>query len=734
MATKQINSSEKRKHSTPTSIQRKEKSQKASKADVTVKEVLPNVTTNEKKNGIFYSVSIVLLAFGFACLHVYHVRSMFENDRHFSHLSMLEREMTFRSEMGLYYSYYKILIEAPTFSEGFHQITNDNLTEYPTVINTLQRFNLYQEVVIGSLYRVFIAMMDWLGWATKQCWQVERGQGFAPVTSCEGLGDPVYFYLEIVWLCAGFTVALIFLYGVFLSGSIAGGVLSVVCFFYNHGECTRVQWTPPLRESFAYPFCVLQMICVSVCLRRRESNLSVKPSPLIQLLTISGSTWLCLIMWQFSQFVLATQTLTLAIMFIIGAINKRTLLVILFGQALGILQAAISLFGNELLLTSVLTCLIASILIVTIVLEPPLTQFSNMPRSLMTVCLILLGTITLKTRLSHALGSKDDGHIINILKSKLTGYRDFHTLLYTCSPEFDFLPMQTFYKLSETLLLPTVQVSLLAVAVHWITSYLTKESKSKENNEQSSESILAQYVEPEILYNILQLGAFAVMALLVMRLKLFFTPQLCIIASLLASRRYFRFLRTDEIHWALLAVLISGMSVKGIHNLIEQRNILGEYSNVPFEELLMWVKTETSPTAVFAGPMPVMANLLLSTRRPIVNHPHYENAGLRERTKKVYSIFSRKSPQEVFRILSHLQVEYVVLEESWCFRETRNGCSMVELWDVEDPSNVNNPAVCPQLFIQSPAPFHRVFANEAYVVLRLHSQYVELKPLKAYKQ
>lgn len=57
--------------------------------------------------------------------------------------------MIFKSDHALYYSYFKTIAEAPTFADGIKKLTENNLTEYPNTINTIQKFYIFPELAIG---------------------------------------------------------------------------------------------------------------------------------------------------------------------------------------------------------------------------------------------------------------------------------------------------------------------------------------------------------------------------------------------------------------------------------------------------------------------------------------------------------------------------------------------------------------------------------------------------------
>lgn len=578
-------------------------------------------------------------------------------------------------------------------------------------------------MVLGGTYRVFRAVSGWLGVETRWCWQVSRGGGMAPVVSCEGLGDPVYWYLAGVWVSAGLTAAFLFIHGALLSGDLLGGFLTTLCFFFNHGEATRVQWSPPLRESFAFPWSVALNVAVTQVVRGPRA---VWTRPLA-LGTLTLAYLLC---WQLAQFTVVAVVGAVYAMYTVGITGPLPMLLVLMGVAYGFLNTVVLQFGNALLMSSPLAGCLLGVVLLYLFMEPVIQHLPFPTNKGVQLAFLFVSCAACKLELARVFGVEDDAHIVNILKAKFTNYSDFHTLLYTCSPEFDFLPQESVYKLNETLLVPSVALVCLAVAFHilrCIKNNFLQRVDERERNEEANIPIWSG-VDPGVVFNGIMLAVYGFMASLIMRLKLFFTPQLCVLASLLACRKYWKIIERREIHVAILAVLVSGMCVRGFRNISEQRSIVGEYSNPELEELIEWVRTETGEDAVFAGPMSTMANLLLSTRRPVVNHPHYEHSGLRERTKRVYSVFSRRSAENVYETLLAMKVNYVVLEESWCVRKSRPGCGMVDLWDVEEPHNRHKPALCPRLFHRSPAPFHRVFANDVYVVLQVPSRYVEIPP------
>ncbi|XP_055214070.1 probable C-mannosyltransferase DPY19L2 isoform X2 [Gorilla gorilla gorilla] len=622
-----------------------------------------------------------------AILHWLHLVTLFENDRHFSHLSSLEREMTFRTEMGLYYSYFKTIIEAPSFLEGLWMIINDRLTEYPLVINAIKRFHLYPEVIIASWYCTFMGIMNLFGLETKTCWNVTRIEPLNEVQSCEGLGDPACFYVGVIFILNGLMMGLFFMYGAYLSGTQLGGLITVLCFFFNHGEATRVMWTPPLRESFSYPFLVLQM-CILTLILRTSSN---DRRPFIAL-CLSNVAFM--LPWQFAQFILFTQIASLFPMYVVGYIEPSKFQKIIYMNMISVTLSFILMFGNSIYLSSYYS----SSLLMTWLIQGSAWW---------------CGTIILKFLTSKILGVSDHVRLSDLIAARILRYTDFDTLIYTCAPEFDFMEKATPLRYTKTLLLPVVMV---------ITCFIFKKTVRDISYVLPTNIYLRKQLleHSELAFHTLQLLVFTALAILIMRLKMFLTPHMCVMASLICSRQLFGWLfrrvRFEKVIFGILTV----MSIQGYANLRNQWSIIGEFNNLPQEELLQWIKYSTTSDAVFAGAMPTMASIKLSTLHPIVNHPHYEDADLRARTKIVYSTYSRKSAKEVRDKLLELHVNYYVLEEAWCVVRTKPGCSMLEIWDVEDPSNAANPPLCSVLLEDARPYFTTVFQNSVYRVLKVN--------------
>ncbi|KZC05765.1 Protein dpy-19 like protein 1 [Dufourea novaeangliae] len=640
--------------------------------------------------------------------------------------------MSFRTEMGMYYSYFKTIAESETFMDGWRKISHDNISEYGNVINAGRKYSLLPEVnsrlLAGSRMALSLCQGFWNHidrgvLAKKHPFQIERGEGVPSVTSCEGLGVPVYFYLEIVWLSTVFTAAILFYYSVYLSNSVSSGIITILFFFYNHNECTRVQWTPPLRESFAYPAILCQMYMLTAILREgTKKEWRVLPMDLCKITCIKYfqkmglSTFISLCCWQFSHFVFTTQIIAMLILKWMKIIPNN------FYISICVIHAwptwiTRSITDDAALLRSLYLCLMFTS---TVMCLPESRYVGTKLLTVLEIVLVTVSTTFLKASISFKY--EDDAHVYNILVAKLTSYKDFHTMLYTCSAEFDFLPYRSYDAIIKTLLLPSAVLGGILAVYFWYRNYKAKG--------------YPKCIEADLAYNGLQTGAFILMAVFIMRLKLFMNPHLCIIGGSVCASKYLDKLglRKDTMKIAIVILLISAMSYHGLDRLQEERSVIGEFSNIEQEELFEWIKNNTPEHAVFAGKMSLMANLMLSTGRPIVNNPYYENKEMRDRTMKVYEVFSRKDVSSVYSTLRDMRVGYVILEEPLCFgfANLPVGCQMIDLWDMIDYGTakaIGKPPLCPVLFRGNAYPFKRAFVNSRYVVLQLdYSQYVELKP------
>lgn len=229
---------------------------------------------------------------------------------------------------------------------------------------------------------------------------------------------------------------------------------------------------------------------------------------------------------------------------------------------------------------------------------------------LLRITLAIVASFWLKNLIGQLLEVEDDSHIFDILYSKFFNYQNFHTMLYTCSSVFDFLPFKVFRDLTVTGLVPFATIGVSNVLYYWLYNAIVKYRQSNANKDEiaidsnkmiankeqsvnddsstddsgienngkgcdektqntqannvtddddsaSNELISSDKtskkecydgwvkflrgvdIDPAVFYNISQMCVFGIMAIIIMRLKLLFTPHLCLMSSFVMTPKYY---------------------------------------------------------------------------------------------------------------------------------------------------------------------------------------------------
>ncbi|NXA45575.1 D19L3 mannosyltransferase, partial [Nothocercus julius] len=653
-----------------------------------------------------------------------YIATLHENDLWFSNIKEVEREISFRTECGLYYSYYKQMVQAASIHQGLHGLVYDNKTESVRTINILERMNVYQEVFLSILYRI-LPIQQYL--------------------------EPVYFYIYTLFGLQAVYVIALYVTSWLLSGTWLSGLLAAFWYITNRVDTTRVEFTIPLRENWALPFFAVQIAAITYLLRTHLQPAHERWT----LLAVFIATFFFSLTWQFNQFMMLIQALVLFILDCLDMLPTAKVTWLYIIQVSGLLLVCVLQFFNSMILGSLLISFNASVLIARTIQKnlKKGSLLSRLGKLLLHVLFVSCLTLLVNKLIKKILNLESDEHIFKFLKAKfgLGATRDFDANLYLCEEAFGLLPLNTFSRLSDTLLFyvyifvlfpMTLTAAIVAFQNLRYSIGSTKVEKSTEKKENCTIAL-----KPGTAYNLIHTVLFGCLALSTMRMKYLWTSHMCVFASfglcstevwglILKCVRLYTSQRISVIRYCLPVIMLLYISYKFWPGIMDELSELREFYDPDTVELMNWIKSNTPSTAVFAGSMQLLAGVKLCTGRILTNHPHYEDKNLRERTKQIYQIYAKRSPEDVYRILQSFGTDYVILEDSICYeRRHSRGCRLRDLLDIAnghimDGLGENEPDLKPSLYprfceeIKRNLPsytvhFTRVFQNKTFHVYRL---------------
>nr|XP_019568917.1 PREDICTED: probable C-mannosyltransferase DPY19L4 isoform X3 [Rhinolophus sinicus] len=552
-------------------------------------------------------------------LSAYHERKFW-----FSNRQELEREITFQGDSAIYYSYYKDMLKAPSFERGVYELTHNNKTVSLKTINAVQQMSLYPELIASVLYQA---------------------------TGSNEIIEPVYFYIGIVFGLQGIYVTALFVTSWLMSGTWLAGMLTVAWFIINRVDTTRIEYSIPLRENWALPYFACQVAALTGYLK---SNLNTCGERFCYLL-MSASTYTFMMMWEYSHYLLFLQAISL---FLLGSF---------------------SLEQSDKLNVKKGTFVAKIMKVINFYLVCTLTVTLN---------------IIMKTFVPH----KENGYMLKFLEVKfgLNMTKNF-TMNWLLCQKYLQAPSQDFFlRLTQSSLLPfyilvliICFLSIMQVIFRRINDKSLKKTVTLEDGQIGE--------RPEIIYHVIHTILLGSLAMVIEGLKYLWTPYVCMLAaSGVCSPELwttlFKWFRLRTVHPILLALILSmavptiiGLSLwkEFFPRLMTELMELQEFYDPDTVELMTWIKRQAPVAAVFAGSPQLMGVIKLCTGWMVTSLPLYNDDDLLKRNENIYQIYSKRSAEDIYKILTSYKANYLIVEDAICNEVgTMRGCRVKDLLDI----------------------------------------------------
>nr|XP_040149784.1 probable C-mannosyltransferase DPY19L4 isoform X2 [Ictidomys tridecemlineatus] len=559
-------------------------------------------------------------------LSAYHERKFW-----FSNRQELEREITFQGDSAIYYSYYKDMLKAPSFERGVYELTHNNKTVSLKTINAVQQMSLYPELIASVLYQA---------------------------TGSNEMIEPVYFYIGIVFGLQGIYVTALFVTSWLMSGTWLAGMLTVAWFIINRVDTTRIEYSIPLRENWALPYFACQVAALTGYLK---SNLNTYAERFCYLL-MSASTYTFMMMWEYSHYLLFLQAISLFLLDIFS-VEQSDKLNVKKGTFIAKIMKVINFY---------------------------------------LVCTL---TVTLNIIMKMFVPHKENGHMLKFLEVKfgLNMTKNFTMNWLLCQESLQAPSQDFFLRLTQSSLLP-FYILVLIICLLSMTQVIIRRINGKSLKETVTLEDGRIGERPEIIYHVIHTILLGSLAMVIEGLKYIWTPYVCMLAAFGVCSpelwmTLFKWLRLRTIHPILLALILSmavptiiGLSLwkEFFPRLMTELTELQEFYDPDTVELMTWIKRQAPIAAVFAGSPQLMGAIKLCTGWMVTSLPLYNDDDLLKRNENIYQIYSKRSAEDIYKILTSYKANYLIVEDAICNEVgTMRGCRVKDLLDV-----ANGHVVC----------------------------------------